>query len=485
MGFFEPSVMVFAGQMCVNLVGKFPTNRQANVALTSAVESHMLSHPSKELSSQGQQLVKDLREVIDSAKMLFLKKNYHEEWQNFLYHTMQASTTPGLSNISAPVSKDEAKAHGTQVLSGLRTLGRLLVTNGQFRKLLEDATLLLRDMAADTGSRVTDKIRPDQERMGKIDEPAPSNQWYERSPKLGDVVGSKKEQAKDTQGQAKDELGRAQGQTEQTAKSQSGNINKHKTLAQTRAYLNEKFPAERRNQTVYRLKSMIVEIQQRQDYKDAINTLIGLAGDYASHTKSVVRDAYGEISRTAEESNLQKAEHELKALLENFADGTSMDDILESLDYLIDDANNDPDFKNWWKEVDAFVKRCLSEDAYIMKEESTDQWNKLLDSGRYLLNERYHERTERLVDNIKRFFDYMSNDPDNIAFGNKVHKLFTDLGQDANGDIVFKKHLLDDVIGVIIPGFFQKLGYVPVCISAYRINHRFRELKSRIPKWTQ
>src|SRR5271155_2853248 len=135
-----------------DFLGKFPTNKQIDVALTSAVDSSILNNPSKQLSSEGRKIVKDLRDVIDSAKYLWLKKNYNEELQNFLYHTIQASTSPDSSNINDPVSKDQAQEHGQQVLQGFRTLGRLLVTNGQFRKLLEDATLLVRDMAADAAS---------------------------------------------------------------------------------------------------------------------------------------------------------------------------------------------------------------------------------------------------------------------------------------------------------------------------------------------
>ena len=57
----------------------------------------------------------------------------------------------------------------------------------------------------------------------------------------------------------------------------------------------------------------------------------------------------------------------------------------------------------------------------------------------------------------------MANDPDSVAFGKKVQKLFLDLGQDKNGNVRFKPHLLKDIADVIIPGFFENLRYVPVC----------------------
>jgi len=472
--------------------GKFPSNQQINVALTSAVESKMLTAPSKNLSSEGRELIKDLREVIDSAKYLWLTKNYNEEFQKFLYHTIQASTSPDSTNIKAPVSKDQAQDHGQQILQGLRTLGRLLVTNGQFRKLLEDFTLLGRDIAADASSTVTQKIRPNQDRLKNIDEPARDHTWHESPPSMGEIKkflkstvpgvsedqstggikGTADEHANQTN---RNDIDQTTGATAslQSAKERVSNQipDEHKekarevrdsTKARTKDYLNDKIPQERRDQTIYRLKKMVVEIQQHEDYMEAVDVLISLAEDYVGHAKSVTKDTHGEVKRTANDSDLQKAQHELKTLLENFADGTSMDDILDAADDLITDANNDPQFGHWARNLDHFIRKCLRQDGYILTAESTEEWNKLSEHGQYFLNDRYKEHTDRLTDEIKRFFDYMGKDPDSVAFGKKVQKLFLDLGQDRNGNLKFKPHLLNDVTDVIIPGFFENVRYVPI-----------------------
>ena len=448
----------------LTIIGKFPTNKQIDVALTSAVESKMLANPSTQLSEEGRELVKDLRDVIDSAKWLWLKKNYNEELQNFLYHTIQTSTTPDSTNINVPVSKDQAQQHGQDVLNGLRTLGRLLITNGQFRKLLEDITLLGRDMAADGANKVTSKLRPDQDRLDRIDEPAPDHQWHETPPSLGELKDQAKSKFQGASGQAQDDANAvkqdaargATGQSDaetaarraadehanQTSRSdvdqQAGGSaglqsakdrisekipDEHKQKAQevkesnkqqAKDYFKQKVPQERRDQAIFRLKKMVVEIQQHEDYRDAIDTLISLAEEYAHHTKKVARDTKGEAQRTAEDNNLQKALTELRTLLENFADGTSMDDIFDALDDLITDANNDPEFSRWWSDVDKFIRKCLQQDGYIVKDESTEEWNRLSEQGRYFLNDRYKEHTDRVTDEVNRFFDYMAKDPDNV-----------------------------------------------------------------------
>jgi len=73
-----------------------------------------MAAPSKRLSAEGQALVADFRGVVEQAKYLLLTKNEGNLLQ---------------------VSAETAKQHGKQAKDGLRTLGTLLISNGQFRKL--------------------------------------------------------------------------------------------------------------------------------------------------------------------------------------------------------------------------------------------------------------------------------------------------------------------------------------------------------------
>lgn len=58
--------------------------------------------------------------------------------------------------------------------------------------------------------------------------------------------------------------------------------------------------------------------------------------------------------------DLQRAGSELRALLERFANGKSISDILDAAEQLNTDAKNDEGLKQWFKELDAFVRRvCI------------------------------------------------------------------------------------------------------------------------------
>ena len=54
-----------------------------------------------------------------------------------------------------------------------------MISNGQFRKLLSDATTLLRDIAGDAAQNTANKVRPSEEALGQIDQPAEENTWHE------------------------------------------------------------------------------------------------------------------------------------------------------------------------------------------------------------------------------------------------------------------------------------------------------------------
>ncbi|KAL9099490.1 MAG: hypothetical protein Q9163_005017 [Psora crenata] len=526
--------------------GKVPSNKQIDVALNSAIASKALSSPSTNLSQEGRQLVGDLRDVIEQAKVLLLVKNQGNLLQDFIWQTQQVSSG-GTQLPGAPVDKDVAQQHGNQALDGLRTLGTLLLSNGQFRKLckfmdrshyypalapdgfpVSDATILLRDIAGDAAQNAATRINPSQDRLNQIDQPADDNTWHD-VPDLS--TGNLKAQARDQFNKQKpmsrNDLQNAAGDATQSAhpsgsrdptdaaalaaKDQqegtdsgmdprrganaaaqnlrgtaSQNIpdetkdNARHLSGKTKNYLGDKIPKERRDQTIYRLKKMVVEIQSHSDYQEAVETLLSLAEQYGGHGRNVAQQGAGTVKGAHEDTALTSAETDLKVceigfveentsmltsiktLLERFANSTSADDLIESINNIYRDADRDPELKGWFKQLDGYVRKCLKESGFIMQDAATDEWNRLQDKGNFLLRDRYRDHTNRILDEIKFFGQQFDEDPMNKRFAASLQKLFTDLGNDENGKPTFKKHLVKDLSTVIIPGIFESVRYVPV-----------------------
>ena len=153
---------------------------------------------------------------------------------------------------------------------------------------------------------------------------------------------------------------------------------------------------------------------------------------------------------------------DLKVLIERFANSTSMDDLVDSINQIYRDADKDPELKNWFKSLDTYIRTCLKEQGYVLKDHANAEWDRLYDRGNFLLRDRYRNHTNRVVDEVKFLADQFDQDHQNKAFADAMNKLFNDLGNDENGKPTFKKHLVKDLSNVILPGFFENVRYVPI-----------------------
>ena len=152
----------------------------------------------------------------------------------------------------------------------------------------------------------------------------------------------------------------------------------------------------------------------------------------------------------------------IKTLLERFANSTSADDLIDSINAIYRDADRDPELKGWFKSIDAYIRKCLKESGFIMQDAANDEWAQLSDKGNFLLRDRYKDHTNRVLDEIKFLGQQFDEDPMNKRFAASMQKLFNDLGNDQNGKPTFKKHLVKDLSAVIIPGIFESVRYVPI-----------------------
>ncbi|KAI7361704.1 hypothetical protein KC354_g7860, partial [Hortaea werneckii] len=100
--------------------GKVPSNKQIDVAMNSALQWDPLKNPPKKLSTEGQQLDGDLRDVIEKAKILLLSKNQGNLLQDFIWQT-QGVGAGNAQKPGAPVDKETAKQQGNEAAEGLKT----------------------------------------------------------------------------------------------------------------------------------------------------------------------------------------------------------------------------------------------------------------------------------------------------------------------------------------------------------------------------
>ncbi len=174
---------------------------------------------------------------------------------------------------------------------------------------MSDFTILLRDVAGDAAQNAATRINPSEDALNQIDHPAEDNTWHD-VPTTGDLKSQAQAKFNKnkpfSKGDLQDAAGDASANTAGTrdpaeagaaaqnqgldgvdavggASAAAGTL-KDKASAnvpdetkdqardkasdlknRSKSYMQNKVPKERRDQTIYRLKKMIVEIQSHSD----------------------------------------------------------------------------------------------------------------------------------------------------------------------------------------------------------------------------
>jgi hypothetical protein len=177
---------------------------------------------------------------------------------------------------------------------------------------------------------------------------------------------------------------------------------------------------------------------------------------------------------------LKQAAHELRILLERFANGQSIDPILDAFNVLIDDANRDPELRDWFKDVNAYIRKVsvydvsvydlnliifsqvLLEAGYVIEPACNNRGNELRESGSKFFDEKYRDHFDNIFSTIGNWFKAMGEDPLNVRFGEDWGRLTRDLLFDSEGSLKFKSHLWSDIRKVILPTLVDKVVTVAV-----------------------
>ena len=178
-------------------------------------------------------------------------------------------------------------------------------------------------------------------------------------------------------------------------------------------------------------------------------------------------------------------------MLERFANGKSMDTIIDAINQLIDDAKNDEAFRQWFQAVDAYARKVLLEPGYVLEPKCNSEGREVRESGRRFYDEKYKAHFDRLFDSIGTWFSAMGEDPLNRRFGDDWARLTRDLLFDSEGSLKFKPELWMDIRKVILPSVVDRvrnfcfIHVLSVSDSFLRLGtFPFRGLSIQTTPWT-
>jgi hypothetical protein len=204
--------------------GRMPDNAQIDETLKYFIANSPVEI--SKLSPEGTKLIEDIRAILETSRVMIQDKNADEVLQQFIYHTSDQqfreravkhgqTAIPDESNLP---HKDSVKQDSEQAVQHIRTLAQLLLTNSEARKLIQDFTLIGRDLFAQGASRAAERARPSPEKLAKVDDAAPNSPVGATAPgELGPMEGGIDIQKDGFRGSLKKGLGNAQEKAAETA----------------------------------------------------------------------------------------------------------------------------------------------------------------------------------------------------------------------------------------------------------------------------
>ncbi|KAJ3907523.1 hypothetical protein F5879DRAFT_941470 [Lentinula edodes] len=423
---------------------KLPANKQLDGWLDVLQQNLGSDGHSQKLSRQGQKLTTDLRDILDTVRLMLKNKNGDELLQDVIWNTRDIETPNSikgedLANDShvLGVNKNKAQEDAQQAAHSIRTLLHLLLTNSEARKLVSDFSVVGRDLLARGLGKASEGLRPDEDQLKLVDEShrgeggafsvASPEQRAREQEEIGvdgmakarvpsDIKNSANavaEEASRTKDTAQSAARDARGQDISPSSPQDGvevvkeeskkrglmdrvkNVknsipNEHQEKAKDhfnrgKEFITEEyFPKERRDQWIWRGKKVILECQSHPEYQSSLRWLLSYIKEYASHGRRIANEGGNKATEGVKgNGDLQGTMSQLRALTERFANGRSMEeDIWDPINALIDDAQRDQEFKQWWNEVDEWLEKILLTPGYVIEPVSSNRGRELYEAGK-------------------------------------------------------------------------------------------------------
>ncbi|KAJ7807352.1 hypothetical protein B0H14DRAFT_3091268 [Mycena olivaceomarginata] len=469
---------------------RLPTNAQVADTI-KYVKANPPVDESK-LSDEGRKLVGDIREILNTFSTLVQEKNKDETLQRFIWETRGVDVS-GAAPTNQHKEKgkehiDQAKRDAQEAAHHLRTLASLVLTNAEMRKLIADAGTIGRDLLAKGAAKAATRVAPDAERLRAADEPAPQDHFSkekakEKKEKTKETTDATLEAAAMSSSSSSDsEIASPSGETEKPKKkSLLGRFQslhqKHgkPALDDTRTWLSDEyFPQERRKQWIWRAKKVIIECQKHVDYEPSMRWLLDAIDAWAVRAReagSSTKEGEGLLpaATLAEDPSLRSALGLLRTLLERIANAP-LAPVFDAMRVLAQDAKNDEGLRQWWSDVDGYVRKVLLQAGYVTEPACNTRARELRDSGRGFYRDKYRSHFDAVANATEGWFRSMADDPLNKTFVEDWARLTRDLLFDSEGNLQFKTNLWSDVRRVILPTLVDKVGYIPIPRVEYTDN---------------
>ncbi|KAK0545215.1 hypothetical protein OC861_006414 [Tilletia horrida] len=448
--------------------GKLPSQQQINGLLERIKKSPVLKEGSYNrtgaLSDQSARIVGDLKRVIEQIQVLGESKNSDNKIQDFIWNTSRASLSADTSSLSSlKPSQRQAREDTDALIQSIRTVGYLLITDKSLHSILNDLILSARDLFADAASAVSEQAAQAAKKA------RPSEQEREAG------AENTRKHAKDPQSSAQ----LAKKKADELRREYRSGVHKQifrQQADRAKSWIDEKTPDDPKDVFVERVKKIITSVQANDDYHEAMSTIVHLVKKWGRTAIDKAQQATEEVDVESNE-HLDEAIKNLRSIIETFANGKSLDPLIDSVKKIYDDVKEDERLSNFWNDIDAYVERLLFDEGYVTSSKASRQADELYEKAQKLLetNAGWKRDAQALNEQLREYGDALSSDEETTEFLDALQDLNEDLAELLkDGASIFALNALKapgaiaDVFDVWLPRLIGEIKSIPLPRCEYK-----------------
>jgi hypothetical protein len=371
-----------------------PTNEQAIQSIEKVQAAQPLHDARTKMSPLGKRVVDDVMRVLDDLKTEIDDKNEGDLLQQSIVHARNAKRLNTQAGVPSHLH-GKASLYGDYMVdlaNSLVQLVKVMITSTEVKTSVKDILIwLIQSWDEDKDETDVEKVEDGEERVE-------------------DYIEKDGEEYKGTHGEFVSD-----------------------NTSEKRYVLSKK------------MKITMDKIASKSEYNSAATNFVQVLNDTLHQAKTdTERFRSGKVKQdqvlTQGQNEARLAIKKLRTLLENTANHTSLQPVIDSTQDLTVELSNDDDFMKHWKKLYELTTSWLREPQEVDTQEIYDVYNHIL----YRLRTDYSTLWQKVIDSLKTWFRAFGDDEVHQTLATDMKTLVNDVFFDENGNPIYKPELVKD-----------------------------------------
>ncbi|KLJ06069.1 hypothetical protein EMPG_10513 [Blastomyces silverae] len=419
--------------------GYMPSTAQVVSHLRLLLVSSLLNPEPLAVGNTSRGLIKDVKFCIRLLVNLLQEKNGDDQLQNAIWQLSKSAVEVDTASLASRGAVAKAQADTTAARESIRTVTGLLLTNSDFRRLVDDLATIGRMIFADTASAlssaaadVAEAVEPSDRERANLQ---PSNSEGNRAPSSGDLSHDLDQ----VSGSARE----AVAQTRQAAaQSTEENVFGHY-----------------KSTLLYRVKKTVQNLRKRDDYTTSVSNITKLIKQYGIiYSRAVGETANAAVEEVEANSDLKQAVQNLWDLVGSFGDRKEWQLVERKFHQVVKHSESDPEFESLLKEIGNSIQGLFTDPSFF---DSADETVELLKQ-----KSRDIGPDTALRQDIDAFLQQLRRALSSVLQDNAVAKLLA-VTKKLGGDLSQAFHdkapaVSEDALNVFLPTLIRSIQHIPI-----------------------